>query len=148
MFWGVTELRHLVDIINQTDLVENLDGEQKLGQPMVQLTLLKDWGTLDFFAMPYFRERTFTGPDGRPRPRSPSRFSTRSVWLIMSMLTRGGFFTMPQTPGRVTATSPSPLNRNTSMTGMTVTSALSLRLSSALTRGRGCRYSAGARICE
>ena len=68
VFWGVTELRHLVDIINQTDLVENLDGEQKLGQPMVQLTLLRDWGTLDFFAMPYFRERTFTGPDGRPRP--------------------------------------------------------------------------------
>ena len=27
VFWGVTESRHLVDVINQTDLVENIDGE-------------------------------------------------------------------------------------------------------------------------
>jgi hypothetical protein len=26
VFWGVTESQHLVDIINQTDLVENIDG--------------------------------------------------------------------------------------------------------------------------
>ncbi|HHH47651.1 MAG TPA: hypothetical protein ENK51_01995, partial [Gammaproteobacteria bacterium] len=37
VFWGVTESQHLVDIINQTDFVENLDGEDKLGQPMIQL---------------------------------------------------------------------------------------------------------------
>ena len=30
-FWGVTEFLHLVDIINQTDNVESIDGEQKLG---------------------------------------------------------------------------------------------------------------------
>ncbi|MBW1792216.1 MAG: hypothetical protein JRJ14_08175, partial [Deltaproteobacteria bacterium] len=35
VFWGATEFVHLVDIINQTDLVEALDGEEKLGQPMV-----------------------------------------------------------------------------------------------------------------
>ncbi len=67
VFWGVAEFQHLVDIINQTDLVENFDGEDKLGQPMVNLALIKDWGTLDFFVMPYFRERTFPGNDGRPR---------------------------------------------------------------------------------
>ena len=67
LFWGVTESQHLVDIINQTDLVENLDTEDKLGQPMAQLTFLKDWGTLDFFLMPYFRERTYQGSDGRLR---------------------------------------------------------------------------------
>ena len=67
VFWGVTELRHLVDVINQTDLVENLDQEEKLGQPMVQLTFLTDWGTLDLFVLPYFRERTFSGAKGRPR---------------------------------------------------------------------------------
>ena len=27
VFWGVTESRHLVDIINQTDFVEDIDGE-------------------------------------------------------------------------------------------------------------------------
>ena len=35
VFWGVTESQHLVDIINQTDRVEGLDGEDKLGQSMI-----------------------------------------------------------------------------------------------------------------
>lgn len=65
VFWGVTESSHLVDIINQTDGVESLDGEQKLGQPMVQLLLERDWGNLDVFVLPYHRERTFVGEDGR-----------------------------------------------------------------------------------
>jgi len=67
VFWGVTESQHLVDVINQTDLVENLDGEDKLGQPMVNLALLPEWGTIDLFVMPMFRERTFSGAGGRPR---------------------------------------------------------------------------------
>ena len=37
VFWGVTESQHLVDIINQTDLIENVDGEDKLGQPMLNV---------------------------------------------------------------------------------------------------------------
>jgi hypothetical protein len=71
VFWGVTESVHLVDIINQTDLVENPDGEDKLGQPMVNLTLILPWGTLDLFGLPYFRERTFPGKEGRLRPPLP-----------------------------------------------------------------------------
>lgn len=67
VFWGVAESQHLVDIINQTDLVENIDGEDKLGQPMINFTLLKDWGAIDFFVLPGFRERTFPGKDGRFR---------------------------------------------------------------------------------
>ncbi len=67
VFWGVTESQHLVDIINQTDLVEFPDGEEKLGQPMINLSILRDWGTLDFFLLPYFRERTFPGRKGRLR---------------------------------------------------------------------------------
>ncbi len=67
VYWGVTESQHLVDIINQTDFVENLDGEDKLGQPMVQLALIRDWGTVDLFVLPGFRERTFAGIKGRPR---------------------------------------------------------------------------------
>ena len=66
VFWGVTESVHLVDIINQNDGVENLDGEDKLGQPMLNFTLDKDWGIVDFFVLPYFRERTFPSVDGRP----------------------------------------------------------------------------------
>jgi hypothetical protein len=71
IFWGVTEFNHLVDIVNQTDLVENIDGEDKLGQPMVQLSLVRDWGILDLFAMSGFRERTFPGEDGRLRSVLP-----------------------------------------------------------------------------
>ncbi|MEN8219285.1 MAG: hypothetical protein ABFS56_23570 [Pseudomonadota bacterium] len=65
LFWGVTESQHLVDIINQSDLVEHPDGEEKLGQPMVNLALIRDWGTVDFFVLPGFRERTFPGREGR-----------------------------------------------------------------------------------
>jgi hypothetical protein len=67
VFWGVTEAQHLVDIINQTDLVEEPDGEEKLGQPMINLSLIRDWGTVGVFVLPGFRERTFAGVNGRPR---------------------------------------------------------------------------------
>ena len=67
VFWGVTESQHLVDIINQTDQVESPDGEEKMGQPMINLTLIKDWGFLDLFILPGFRERTFIGNEGRLR---------------------------------------------------------------------------------
>lgn len=68
VFWGVTESVHLVDIVNQTDLVEDPDGEDKLGQPMVHLGLTKAWGRLDLYLLTGFRERTFPGADGRLRP--------------------------------------------------------------------------------
>ncbi len=67
VFWGVTESVHLVDIINQTDFVSDIDGEDKLGQPMVNLELQRDWGLLSFYVLPYFRERTFSGLEGRFR---------------------------------------------------------------------------------
>lgn len=68
VFWGVTESRHLVDIINQTDLAESFDGEDKLGQPMVNASWVQPWGFVDFFLLPGFRERRFPGLDGRPGP--------------------------------------------------------------------------------
>ena len=68
VFWGVTESVHLVDIINQTDLVESIDGEEKLGQLMLNLSVPRSWGTVDVFVLPTFRERTFPGDKGRFRP--------------------------------------------------------------------------------
>ena len=65
VFWGVAESNHLVDVINQTDFVENIDLEDKLGQPMVNVALIQNWGTVDLFVLPGFRERTFPGRDGR-----------------------------------------------------------------------------------
>jgi len=67
VFWGVTESQHLVDIVNQTDNVENPDGEEKLGQPMINLSLQRDWGLLDLYLLTGFRERNFLGRGGRPR---------------------------------------------------------------------------------
>ncbi|MFH2047020.1 MAG: hypothetical protein ABIK92_17975 [Pseudomonadota bacterium] len=66
VFWGVTETVHLVNIINQIDMVENPDGEDLLGQPMVNLSIIENWGTVNLFILPGFRERTFPGRDGRP----------------------------------------------------------------------------------
>ncbi len=67
VYWGVAESRHLVDVINQTDLVENLDEESKLGQPLININLQRDYGRFGLYVMPYFRERTFPGIEGRFR---------------------------------------------------------------------------------
>ncbi len=67
IFWGATEFVHLVDIINQTDLVESLDDEEKLGQAMIHLSIPGNWGVLDTFILPWFRERTYPGTKGRLR---------------------------------------------------------------------------------
>lgn len=67
VFWGSCEFVHLVDVINQTDLVESLDGEEKLGQPMLQFSFIHDWGVVETFLLPYFRERTYPGGEGRLR---------------------------------------------------------------------------------
>ncbi|MDJ0777823.1 MAG: hypothetical protein QNJ85_08170 [Gammaproteobacteria bacterium] len=68
MFWGVTESQHLVDVINQVDLVEGIDREEKLGQPMLHWKRYQDWGVLDLLVLPGFRERTFQEAEGRLRP--------------------------------------------------------------------------------
>lgn len=65
IFWGSAETVHLVDIINQEDLVENFDGEDKLGQPMINISMENDWGTFEVFSLLGFRERTFPGKEGR-----------------------------------------------------------------------------------
>jgi hypothetical protein len=67
VFWGVTESRHLVDIVNQSDFVENISNELKLGQPMMSLAWIGESGTTEFFLMPYQRARTFPGEKGYPR---------------------------------------------------------------------------------
>lgn len=67
VFWGVAESNHLVDIINQTDGVEDVDREDKLGQPMLHLTVPSWYGSFELFTLPGFRDRTFPGKRGRLR---------------------------------------------------------------------------------
>lgn len=68
VYWGVSESRHLVDIINQTDRLDDIDAEDKLGQPMVSLSYRQDWGNVELFWLPVFREQKFSGVKGRLRP--------------------------------------------------------------------------------
>ncbi len=65
VFWGVTEFVHLVDVINQVDTAGNVDTEDRLGQPMLQLQVAADAWSLQGFLLPGLRERRFPGAHGR-----------------------------------------------------------------------------------
>lgn len=67
VFWGKTESLHLVDVINQDDALENIDGEDKLGQPMLRINRVLPFGSAQLYVLPYFRERQFPGEEGRLR---------------------------------------------------------------------------------
>lgn len=71
VFWGVAEARHVVDIVNQTDLVESPFAEDKLGQGMVNVRYFTDAGTFDGYLLLGFRDRTFPDDDGRLRGLLP-----------------------------------------------------------------------------
>jgi len=78
VFWGVTESVHLVDIVNQTDTVEDISGEKKLGQPMINFTIEKQWGVFNIIALPGFRPRTFTADSARLHGPLPVDWSNES----------------------------------------------------------------------
>ena len=71
VFWGVAESRHLVDVINQSDAVEDIDEEDKLGQTLLSAATQRDWGELSLYLLPGFRERSFAGRNGRLRTPLP-----------------------------------------------------------------------------
>ena len=67
VFWGVAESRNVTDVINQTDALEEIDGDEKLGQPMLRLSRRVGSGVVEAYWLPVFRERGFPGRDGRLR---------------------------------------------------------------------------------
>lgn len=71
VFWGATESRHVVDIVNQSDLREGYVGDAKLGQLMVTASLQRSWGQLELYALPMFRPRAFPANGDRPRLQLP-----------------------------------------------------------------------------
>ncbi len=75
VFWGVTESRHLVDVINSVDRLEGLDGEDKLGQPMIHYSRLTEDGVLEVFLLPGFRAAHYADTDARLTPSIPVRES-------------------------------------------------------------------------
>ncbi|MCY3769663.1 MAG: hypothetical protein OXG56_09900 [Gammaproteobacteria bacterium] len=68
VFWGVVESYPLVDIVNQTDLVDHPSERTKMGQPMAHVTWSGDWGALELFGLTGHRPRTYPGRHGRLRP--------------------------------------------------------------------------------
>jgi hypothetical protein len=76
VFWGVTEFAHLVDIINQSDLLEHPTGAAKVGQPMASVSVRQRWGALTLFAMPWFREREYPDLHDRLRLAPPLQFGS------------------------------------------------------------------------
>ena len=67
IFWGVNESFNIIDIINQSNLAEDISGTKKFGQPMISLNYNHSYGNFDLFIMPFFKERIFPGRNGRPR---------------------------------------------------------------------------------
>lgn len=65
--WGALESHRPVDIVNQADFVDTLDGSAKLGQPFVEVGYAGEVASLRLYYLPMFRERTFPGADGRLR---------------------------------------------------------------------------------
>jgi hypothetical protein len=72
LFWGVTEFDHLIDIVNQTDWVEDPREEVKLGQPMAATTLHAPVGALQLVLLPGFRKRSFPDLAGRLQTFPPT----------------------------------------------------------------------------
>jgi hypothetical protein len=94
VFWGATESRHLIDIVNQADLRESFAGDVKLGQLMVVGTLEQPWGQLEFYALPHFRPRMF--PEQADRPRLQFQLADAEVsdggpfdWAARTSFSRG-----------------------------------------------------------
>lgn len=79
VFWGKTEAARVVDIINQTDILEDLDEEDSLGQPMIRVGRQFDFGTVQAFYLPYFRKRQFPGDGGRLRAGLPVEESLERI---------------------------------------------------------------------
>ena len=67
IFWGVNESFNIIDIVNQSNLAEDMTGTKKLGQPLLSLAYDNNYGTIDLYLMPYFIERKFPSKNGRPR---------------------------------------------------------------------------------
>jgi hypothetical protein len=66
--WGQLTGIRLVDVVNQLDLVEDLAGTEKLGQPYASVGLGGGPLHLVGMALPVHRQRTFPGLTGRMRP--------------------------------------------------------------------------------
>ena len=70
-FWGKAESTNIVDVVNQKDAAADQGGAGKLGAPSVSIEKYLDYGDLQFWFMPNFRELTFNDADAHPSGELP-----------------------------------------------------------------------------
>ena len=70
-FWGKAESTNIVDVVNQQDAAADQGGAGKLGAPSVSIERYADYGDLQFWYMPNFRELTFNDADAHPSGELP-----------------------------------------------------------------------------
>lgn len=76
-FWGVSETLNIVNVLNQSDLRQAVDGKDKLGQSFASVGLRLGSGELSLYYLPTFREREFPQRPSFGLPVSDSaRFET------------------------------------------------------------------------
>ena len=58
-FWGVSESINIVNVLNQADLRQTVDGKEKIGQTFASVGLRFGHGEVSLYYLPIFREREF-----------------------------------------------------------------------------------------
>lgn len=71
LFWGVTESRHLVDVVNPPDLAHHYAAEQRLSTAMLHVAHPTPVGRLEVLLLPWERDPKYPGTAGRPRTDLP-----------------------------------------------------------------------------
>ena len=71
VFWGITESKNLVNIINVKDVADG-DQKAKLGQSLLAFSNYSEkYGSLDFYYLPFFKNSSQIGQTGRLRLSRP-----------------------------------------------------------------------------
>ena len=70
-FWGKTESKNVVDVINQSDAAANEGKSGKLGAPSISAERYLDIGDLQLWYISSFREKTFNDSDAHPSSGLP-----------------------------------------------------------------------------
>ena len=70
-FWGKTESKNVVDVINQSDAAANEGKSGKLGAPSISAERYLDIGDLQLWYIFSFREKTFNDSDAHPSSGLP-----------------------------------------------------------------------------
>ena len=71
VFWGITESKNLVNIINVKDVADG-DQKAKLGQSLLAFSNYSEkYGSLDFYYLPFFKNSSQIGQNGRLRLSKP-----------------------------------------------------------------------------